>query len=88
MFDAPHSLVLSCIAGLARHNPDKVALVEGNQRITRGQLVTNIEIAASFLTSIGLKPGDRILLTARKELEFVYLYFAAQLLGIVRPLIP
>ena len=83
MFDAPHSHVLSCIAGLARHNPDKVALVEGNQRITRGQLVTNIEIAASYLTSIGLKPGDRILLSARKELEFVYLYFAAQLLGIV-----
>ena len=83
MFDAPHSHVLSCIAGHARHNPDKVALVEGNQRITRGQLITNIEAAASYLTSIGIKPGERIVLSARKELEFVYLYFAAQLLGIV-----
>ena len=78
MFDAPHSHVLSCIANHARQNPDKIALVEGNKRISRGQLITSIESAAVFLASAGIKPGDRIMLSARKELEFVYLYFAAQ----------
>jgi len=83
MFDAPHRHVLSCIAGHARNNPDKVALVDGEKHITRGQLVSGIEDAASFLISIGLRKGDRLLLSARKELEFVYLYFGAQLLGVV-----
>lgn len=83
MFDAPHSHVLSCLANHARQNPDKIALVEGDKRISRGQLIASIESAAAYLASAGLKPGDRIMLSARKELEFVYLYFAAQLLGIV-----
>ncbi len=83
MYDAPHSPVLCEILRHSTITPDKVALVEGPNRITYSQLVANIEAAARYLCSKDIKPGDRILLAARKEVEFVYLYFAAHLSGVV-----
>jgi long-chain acyl-CoA synthetase len=35
------------------------------------------------MQSLGLRAGDRILLSAQKEPEFIYIYFAAHLLGVV-----
>lgn len=87
MFDAPHSPVLCEILRHSTVTPDKVALVEGSNRITYGDLVANIEAAARYLRSMDIKPGDHILLAARKEVEFVYLYFAAHLLGVVNVVI-
>ena len=83
MFDAPHSQVLRLIAAQAVNTPDKVALVAGLQRVTYTQLAANVQGAAAYLHARGIKSGDHILLSAQKELEFVYLYFAAHLLGIV-----
>ena len=83
MFDAPHSHVLSAIASHAVIAPDKVALVAGADSVSYRGLVSNIEGASAFLQSLGLKRGDRIMLSAQKEMEFVYLYLAAHLLGIV-----
>lgn len=83
MFDAPHSHVLAAIAGHATSVPDQVALVEGACRVTYGQLVSRIECAAAFLLDLGLKRGDHLLLAAQKETEFVYLYLAAHLLGVI-----
>lgn len=83
MLNVPHSPLLRDIAGHAIATPDKIALVEGDNRISYSMLASNIENAAAFLQSLGLKAGDHILLSAQKELEFVYCYFAAHLLGIV-----
>ena len=83
MLDASHSRVLHLIVDHAVTKPDKVALVSGPSRITYSQLVSNIGGAAALLCQLGVKPGDHILLTAQKELEFIYLYFAAHLLGVV-----
>lgn len=83
MFDAPHSRVLCDILRHAMEHPDKIALVEGDNRVSYSQLVTNIEAAARFLSASGLQKGDHILLSANKEAEFVYLYLAAHLLGVV-----
>ena len=83
MLDSSHSPVLSAIANHALHTPDKVALVVGTERITYSQLAMNIERAASYLQSLGLEQGDHIILSAHKEVEFVYLYLAAHLLGII-----
>ena len=87
MFNASHSPVLCDILKHSNDTPDKVALVEGTNRITYSQLVANIAGAARYLRSMDVKTGDRILLAARKEVEFVYLYFAAHLLGIVNVVI-
>ena len=83
MIDASHSPVLCDIIKHAVDTPDKVALVEGDLHVTYAQLVSRIQAAAVYLQSLELQPGDRILLSAQKELEFVYLYFAAHLLGVV-----
>lgn len=83
MLDAPHSGVLTAIARNANTLPDKTALVADNVRVTYAQLVHNIQCAAMFMQSTGLHPGDRVVLSAHKELEFVYCYLAAHLIGIV-----
>lgn len=83
MLDASHSRVLHLVVEHAVTTPDKVALVSGSTRITYSQLVSNIGGAAALLCQLGVKPGDHILLSAQKELEFIYLYLAAHLLGIV-----
>ena len=83
MLDASHSPVLCDIARHAVDTPDKVALVQGAERVTYGHLALCVEVAARYLSSLGLKPGDRIMLAAQKETEFVYLYLAAHLLGVV-----
>ena len=83
MFKAPHSQLLCDIARNAELTPDKVALVEGAAYVTYAQLITKIESAAAQMQALGLKQRDHIILAAQKEPQFVYLYFAAHLLGIV-----
>ena len=83
MFEAPHSILLCEISRHAIETPDKIALVEGDTRVTYAQLMANIEMTAHAMHSLGLKSGDRIVLAAQKELGFVYHYFAAHLLGVV-----
>lgn len=83
MLNVAHSPLLQAITGHAAATPDKTALVAGDRRISYSQLVAAIEQAAAFLQSLGLKPGDHIILSAQKELEFVYLYFAAHQSGII-----
>lgn len=83
MLNAPHSRVLTGIIRSAVESPDKIALVQGTERVSYAQLVDNIHAAAAYLHSLGLQAGDRILLSAQKELEFVYLYFGAHSIGVV-----
>ncbi len=83
MIDASHSPLLCDIARNALGAPDKIALVDGATRVSYGQLVQHVEAAAQYLHSLGLHPGDRILLSAQKEAQFVYLYLAAHLVGVV-----
>lgn len=83
MIDAPHSRLLRAVIGHAQAMPGKIALVEGTRRVTYSQLISNVEKVAGYLSLLGLKPGDTILLAAQKEVEFIYLYLAAHLLGIV-----
>ena len=82
MFDAPHSPLLCDMIEHASITPDKIALVEGERRVTYARLATLTRAAAVYLQSIGLRQGDRIMLLANKELEFVYLYFGAHLIGV------
>ena len=83
MLEASHSPLLCDIARHAMDSPDKIALVVGDCRVSYSRLVEQIGGAAAFLQSLCMKPCDRILLSAHKELEFVYLYFGALLLGVV-----
>ena len=83
MIDAPHSKLLCDIAEHAINTPDQIALVEGDNRIPYARLVENIERAAAYMRSLGINRGERVMLVAQKEVEFIYLYYASHLLGVV-----
>lgn len=83
MFDAPHSRLLCDILKHAKETPDKIALVDGEQRVSYRQLVERVESASAYLNSQGISRGDYIMLMAQKEPAFVYFYLAAHLLGII-----
>ena len=78
-----HSRLLQACISHAESTPNKEALVSDSDVCTYFQLHDRILRAAAFLYEMGLGKGDTILLSARKELEFVYLYFAAHALGMV-----
>ncbi len=63
--------------------PDKEALVEGEERLTYGQLKNKTaELAIGFI-NLGIKPLDRVLLQLPNWAEFIYTYFALQKIGAI-----
>lgn len=69
--------------------PNKTAIIKDNQEISYSSLVENVLNVAANLKDIGLVAGDRVILFSSKCFEFIYLYYAAKLLGlIVAPLDP
>lgn len=79
-----HSRLIQSIFTHAEDTPSKVALyaVDGAP-LSYSQLRDRITQASAFLIGLGLQKGDRIMLSAQKEVEFVFLYFGAHLAGIV-----
>lgn len=79
-----HSRILQSILDHSEKNPRKIAFYTADgDSVSYRRLWENIAGAASFLLSRGLGKGDRILLSAQKEIEFIYLYFGAHLCGVV-----
>lgn len=78
-----HSPILSAVWTLAKAAPGKSALVWNDDKVTYAQLRRRIEVAAQYLRAQGVNAGDRLGIVAKKGLDFVYLYFAGQLIGAV-----
>ena len=84
MMNIDHSPLLSAIKNNAKRNPDKLAVcVCGGEGVSYSQLLTNIERTAAYLHSNNLRTGDCIAISAQKDLEFIYVYFAAHALGVI-----
>ena len=66
----------------ARHR-DRVALLAGDEVVTYGALGDRVAGLAGELHARGLRPRDRVVLHLPNTLEFVYLYFALQKLGVI-----
>ncbi len=62
--------------------PNKVALISGETEISYSELWIMIVNAASNLINL-TERGDRIIISANKNLEFVYTYFGAHLAGLI-----
>lgn len=82
-----HSGLLMSIHDYAQSNPQKIAIIEGDNLITYSQLWDNSKRAAHFLYSKGIMRGDKIVLSAIKDIRFVYIYLGAQLLGVINTLV-
>ncbi len=77
------------IAALAQRHPDKVALLicdpQGNSQkeITYRELRERVESAAAYLTSLGLRRGDRAALALGNSVEQLIVSWAAWSMGVV-----
>lgn len=88
MSSASHSIILQKIAEHAIHHPHKTAIViTDGDTVSYMDLMNNIRRGAQWFIAQGVNVGDRILLSAQKEVEFIYLYLGAHLLGIVNVVI-
>ena len=61
----------------------RVAVLDGEKRVTYAELNERSERLALNLLDEGLKPLDRVVVQLPNVVEFVYLYFALQKLGCI-----
>lgn len=79
-----HSPLLKAINANADRFPEKRAVCVANgESVSYRQLMNYIERTAAYLHAQGLRQGNRIAISAQKDLEFIYVYFAAHSLGVV-----
>lgn len=60
-----------------------IAMVEGEKRISYGELQQVVKQYGNYLHEIGVKPGDHVGIFARNSAAFVYAYMAIVSLGAV-----
>ena len=75
-------LGLSFIASVAR-DPDALALVDGELRLTYAQWYRSISGVVAGLDALGLKPGDHIVTALQNRHEAATLHWACQFAGII-----
>lgn len=66
----------SILAEQARRRPDRIALIEGAQRITFAELWSQAREQAAALIELGVRPGDRVALMCPNTAEFPRAYYA------------
>lgn len=66
----------------AQAMPQKTALIQGQTEVSYEQLWKNINNAASWFKQKA-NQGDRVIISASKNIEFVYTYFGAHLAGMI-----
>ena len=76
-----HSPLASALFQHAGETPSKPAVIDGDTLVTYSDLAAGVCRAANALLSLGVRRGDRIALSARKGVEYVFFYFGAQLIG-------
>lgn len=66
----------------AQATPQKIALISGAVDVSYEQLWEEIEMAAAWFAEKAER-GDRIVVSASKNIEFVYTYFGAHMAGMI-----
>ena len=62
--------------------PDSIALISGDEQVTYSQLWERCLLAATNVRrKYGLKKGDRIILAASANIDFIYAYFGIHMAG-------
>lgn len=77
----------SSVAGLflmrARIHPECLALVEGDRRLTYGDLARRVAALAHWLRRNGVGQGDRVAVLSENRLEYLELFLAAAWIGAI-----
>ncbi len=72
----------SLLQTIAPQQPEAIALVTADTRLTYGEYAALVLKTAAALETIGLKPGDRLALVAENRPEYLALLLAAWELGV------
>lgn len=83
----PHSLLWSKICKRIEEYPAKVAIKVNGKSVTYSSLYENVCKAVSVLDRMGIRRGDCIILSAHKDIEYIYLYFASHILGVTNVIV-
>ncbi|MGE3991934.1 class I adenylate-forming enzyme family protein [Pseudorhodoplanes sp.] len=67
----------------ARHDPDGIAVIFGEQRVTHAELLARVQQASRRLAGLKLTHQDRFAILAKNSLEYIELYGAAESTGFV-----
>src|SRR5713226_1206199 len=62
---------------------DRVAVVEGDRKVTYGTLNLMIRSLSSFLASRGITHGDRVTILLPNSIEFITSFFSIASLGAI-----
>ncbi|WP_433061859.1 long-chain-fatty-acid--CoA ligase [Dactylosporangium sp. CS-033363] len=71
------------LAESARRYPQKIAVVDGEQRVTYDDLWREARSCAAALRELGVAPGDRVALQIPNVVDFPRVYFGVLALGAV-----
>lgn len=71
------------IAESAQRQPHKIALVQGERRLSYAELARDGEALSTALAEAGLNKGDHVAMYMKNCIEFVELFYALQRLGVV-----
>ena len=70
------------LLAIVQQNPDKVALISGDTQVSYAQMWDySLRAAYCLSNKYNLKKGDRVILSAAGNIEFVYVYFGVHLAG-------
>jgi 2-furoate---CoA ligase len=78
VFDVGRTLIAA-----AARNPDSLALVDGERRLSYRELLEQALRLVTALDDLGLLKGDRLLVVLQNRAEMAMLHWATQLAGIV-----
>ena len=67
----------------AVRTPDKIAIIQGEMSVSYSELWKQAANSAERLKQLGMSKGNRIILSASKQIEFVYSYIGAHLAGLI-----
>jgi 2-furoate---CoA ligase len=76
-------LASSFMASAAR-DPNAIALVDGDLRLTYRQWYDKISALVASFDRLGLKPGDHVVTLLQNRWEAATLHWACQIAGLVR----
>jgi 2,3-dihydroxybenzoate-AMP ligase len=67
----------------ARRSPDKLALVQGDERLTYATLLARCQDRAARFAGVGLRHGDLALMQLPNTVDFVVSYLALAMIGVI-----
>ncbi|SOE76599.1 long-chain acyl-CoA synthetase [Fibrobacter sp. UWT3] len=82
-----HSPLCKTLFANAERLAGKTAVVVSGKEVSYAEVAGKVRSSATVLKSLGVSVGDKIILSAQKDVEFIYLYLATQLIGAINVIV-